>query len=167
MSRVGMFIGLMLAGCEGSGDDAEVTLPDAASAESAAEGVVGGTASDAEEVSEEGYDLWEVYVTIANGAELEVLLFKDDGALFEVKDEAGPFDYTNLDPLPGQLTWVEARDVALGQVEGELVLWEVKFTEEGYFYEFYVEEVGDQLWEIKLWADGGEVFTKEAVDEVD
>ena len=48
-----------------------------------------------------------------------------------------------------------------------ITAWEVKFDEGQYFYEFYVEEVGDQLWEIKLWADDGEVFVVEGKDEVD
>ncbi len=88
------------------------------------------------------------------------------GALFEVKDAAGPFDYS-LDPLPGQLTYEEAQVIAQGKVEGEQVLWEVKWDDGRYFYEFYVMEVGDQLWEVKLWADDGSVFVTEPKDEVD
>jgi uncharacterized membrane protein YkoI len=136
----------------------------------AATALTGGAADEAEEVSEDGYDLWEVEVAMPNGAELEVLLFRDSGELFEIEDLAGPFDYDALDPLPGQLTYSEARDLAFETVAGDQVAWEVKHDEGGdhdYFYEFYVREVGDQLWEIKLWADTGEVYVTEAVEGVD
>lgn len=136
-------------------------------AKAAAVAIVGGTANEAEETSEDGHDLWEVEVSMDNGATVEVLVFAEDGALFEVEDKAGPFDYDALDPLPGQLTYAEARDVAFVEVEGEQVAWEVKFTDDGYFYEFYVEEAGDQLWEIKLWADDGELIGVEAKEDVD
>ena len=46
-------------------------------------------------------------------------------------------------------------------------MWEVKWDDGRYFYEFYVMEVGDQLWEVKLWADDGSVFVTEPKDEVD
>ena len=152
---------VLLLGCGGD------AVTDATGAGEAAVAIVGGAAGDAEAVTEDGYDLWEVEVAMENGATLEVVVFADSGDLFEVKDEAGPFDYDALDPLPGQLTYDAARDVAFGEVEGEQVAWEVKYTEDGYFYEFYVMEVGDQLWEIKLWADDGEVFVVEAKDAVD
>jgi uncharacterized membrane protein YkoI len=152
---------LMLTACSGD------TLSEAADAEAAAAALVGGEAGEAERVEEDGYDLWEVMVSMSGGAELEVLLFADSGDLFEIKDSAGPFDYADIDALPGQLTYYEAQDIALAEVEGTQTFWEVKYTEDGYFYEFYVMEVGDQLWEIKLWADGGEVYVVEAVDEVD
>jgi uncharacterized membrane protein YkoI len=171
ISVVSLAFSLALGACGGGGDDTGGTtadaLPDAASAESAAEALVGGTASEAEAVSEDGFDLWEVYVTMPNAAEVEVLLFREDGALFEIEDGEGPFDYDDLDPLPGQLTYAAARDVAFGEVAGEQIAWEVKFSDDGYFYEFYVEQAGDQLWEIKLYADDGEVFVVEAVDEID
>ena len=153
--------------CSQTEDPSELALPDAASAEAAAESLVGGTAVEAEAVVEDGFDLWEVAVDMPNGAQLEVLLFQEDGALFEVFDGVGPFDYDDLDPLPGQLTYAAAREIAFGEVEGEQVTWEVKYSAEGYFYEFYVLQVGDQLWEIKLYADDGLVFVVEAVEEVD
>lgn len=151
----------LLVACGGGGG-----LEDADAAKSAAEALVGGTAGEAEAVAEDGHDLWEVPVTMSNGAVLEVLLFVDDGALFEIKDEAGPFDYA-LDPLPGQLTYAEALDVAMGEVQGEQVAWEVKYDDGPYFYEFYVREAGEQLWEIKLWAESGEVFVVEGKEAVD
>ena len=151
-----------LVACGGAG------LSDPADAEEAALALVdGSSSSEAEQVSEDGHDLWEVMVTMGNGAELEVLLFVDDGALFEVKDTTGPFDYDTLDPLPGQLTYAEARDVAMGEVAGDQVAWEVKYDDGPYFYEFYIRESGDQLWEIKLWAESGEVFVVEGKDEID
>ena len=165
MNRSILISGLLPVLLLGCGDD--VALPEAADAQAAAAALVGGTAGEAEQITEDGYDLWEVEVELSNGAELEVLLFVEDGALFEVADSAGPFDYDSLDPLPGSLTYAEARTLASGEVEGEQTAWEVKFTEDGYFYEFYINEVGDQLWEIKLWADSGEVFVVEAVDEID
>ena len=165
---------LMFGACFFSGCEKEVIAPDQAdvldtpeSAEEAAAALTGGVAGSAEEVDEDGHALWEVYVDMPNGAELEVLLFVDSGDLFEIKDDSGPFDYDDLDPLPGQLTYSQGREVALGTVAGDQTFWEVKFTDDGYFYEFYVREAGDQLWEIKLWADDGEVYVTEAVDEVD
>ena len=152
---------------KGETDTTAPVLADAAAAELAAVALVGGEATEAEAVVEDGFDLWEVYVTLGNGAELEVLLFAEEGALFEIFDGVGPFDYDTLDPLPGMLTYAEARDVAFAEVDGEQTTWEVKYTDEGYFYEFYVLQVGDQLWEIKLWADDGEVFVVEAVEDVD
>lgn len=154
---------LSLVACGGA-----TGLSEPADAEQAALDLVGGTtAAEAERVSEDGHDLWEVMVTMPNGAVLEVLLFEDDGALFEVADTEGPFDYDALDPLPGQLTYTEARDIAMGEVAGEQVAWEVKYDDGPYFYEFYVREAGDQLWEIKLWAESGDVFVVEGKDEID
>jgi uncharacterized membrane protein YkoI len=160
---------LIAMGCSGdSTEDPPAALPTAEDAEAAAIAVVGGTgAEDAAQVSEDGYDLWEVEVSMDNGAMVEVVLFVDSGELFEVKDTVGPFDYDTLDPLPGQLTYSEARDIAFATVEGEQVAWEVKYDGGPYFYEFYVLQVGDQLWEIKLWSDSGEVFVTEAKDEID
>lgn len=142
-------------------------LADAEAAQAAAASLTGGEAEGAERTEEDGHDVWEVEVAMPNGAEIEVVLFAASGDLYEVYDGAGPFDYDTLDPLPGQLTYAEARAVAQGAVEGTQQAWEVKYTDDGYFYEFYVLEVGDQLWEIKLWADSGEVFVTEAVDEQD
>lgn len=155
---------LGVAACTGRSD---VVLAEAEDAQAAAVALVGGEAGEAAEVNEDGHDLWEVAVAMDNGATLEVLLFVDDGELFEIEDTAGPFDYDALDPLPGQLTYAEARDIAFGEVAGEQVAWEVKYDDGPYFYEFYVEEVGAQLWEIKLWADSGEVFVTEAKEAVD
>lgn len=153
-----------MVGLVACGGDA---LPDGDAAAEAAVALLGsGTAGEAEAVTEDGFELWEVYVTLDNGAELEVLLFADSGDLFEIKDEAGPFDYA-LDPLPGQLTYDEAKVVAFETVDGTQELWEVKYTADGYFYEFYITDVDAQLWEIKLWADDGEVFLTEAVEEAD
>ena len=152
---------LPLAAC---GDDP--ALPAASDAQAAAAERTAGTPGDAERVSEDGHDLWEVAVSMDNGATLEVLLFVDSGDLFEIKDVAGPFDYA-LDPLPGQLTYAQARDVALGVVAGDQVAWEVKWSDGPYFYEFYVEDADSQLWEIKLWAADGEVFMTEPKDAVD
>lgn len=167
--RSGWMVLLMgsLAACSGGDPDKEPVLASGDDALAAAEAITGGTASGAEEVSEDGYDLWETAVAMPNGAELEVLLFADSGDLFEVKDPAGPFDYDTLDPLPGQLTYVDARAIAFDIVEGDQVAWEVKFDGGPYFYEFYVMQVGDQLWEVKLWADSGEVFVTEAKEAVD
>jgi hypothetical protein len=155
---------LSAAAC--SSDD-EMALSNADAARTAATELCGGEANEAIEVQEDGYDLWEVEVTMPNSAEIEVLLFMDDGALFEIADKVGPFTYDDLDPLPGNLTYAEARDIAFGEVEGEQLAWEVKFDNERYFYEFYVEESAGQLWEIKLWSDSGEVFTVEAKEEID
>ncbi len=160
-----MACGIALWACGPEPDPA--ALPEAAEAEQAAADLTGGTPGEAEQVVEDGHDLWEVYVTMPNGAELEVLLFVDNGELFEIKDEAGPFDYDTLDPLPGQLTYAEARDVAFGVVQGDQVAWEVKYDGGPYFYEFYIEEPGPQLWEVKLWAESGEVFVTEPKDAVD
>ena len=52
-------------------------------------------------------------------------------------------------------------------VAGTVVAWEVKWDDGPYFYEFYVEDADAQLWEVKLWADDGEVFVIEAKDSVD
>lgn len=154
-------------GCTGGEQGDGNVLGTEDDAKAAAVAIVGGEASEAEQTTEDGFDLWEVAVVMPNSATLEVLLFAEDGALFEVEDVAGPFDYDTLDPLPGQLTYAEARTIALGEVDGEQVAWEVKYDAGDYFYEFYVREVGDQLWEIKLWSDDGEVFDVEAKEEVD
>jgi uncharacterized membrane protein YkoI len=159
----------LFAAVAGCGDDAgSEQIGSEAAAMSAAEAIVGGEATGhAHRIEEDGAELWEVEVEVSNGAQLEVLLFAGDGELFEVKDGEGPFDYEDLDPLPGQLSYVQARDVAFDEVEGEQVAWEVKFDDGRYFYEFYVQDLDTQLWEIKLWADNGEVFVVEAKNEVD
>jgi len=126
--------------------------------------LVSGSAGEALRVEEDGFDLWQVEVNMPNTASLEVLLFADDGALFEIKDDAGPFDYDELDPLPGALTYAEARAVALERVPGTQEVWEVKVDDGRYFYEFYLREDIGQLWEVKLWADSGEIFTLAAKD---
>ncbi|RMG97353.1 MAG: hypothetical protein D6705_08875 [Deltaproteobacteria bacterium] len=144
-------------------DDA---LPTASEAKAAAAERTDGTPGDAERVREDGHDLWEVTVTMPNGASLEVLLFAESGDLFEIEDQAGPFDYA-LDPLPGQLTYAEAAAVAHGVVDGVRVAWEVKYDDGPYFYEFYIEDADAQLWEVKLWAEDGEVFATEPKDAVD
>ena len=152
---------LSLAAC---GDDP--ALPAASDAQAAAAERTAGTPGDAERVTENGQDLWSVSVAMDNGATLDVRLFVDSGDLFSIKDEAGPFDYA-LDPLPGQLTYAKAREVASGVVSGDQVVWLVKWSDGPYFYEFYVEDADSQLWEIKLWAEGGEVFETVPVDAPD
>lgn len=140
---------------------------DPTEAERVAAELTGGTvAGEAARLEEDGHDLWQLSVSMSNGAELEVLIHVEDDALYEIADTAGPFDYA-MDPLPGQLTYDEGLAVARGEVEGEQEAWEVKDDGEAYFYEFYLREAGDQLWEIKLWADSGEVFSVEGKDEVD
>jgi hypothetical protein len=162
--KITIFISLAFAALVGC---SQAALPDAADAELRATEIVGGTASPALQIEEDGHALWQVDVAMANGAHLEVLLFVDSGELFEVKDPAGPFDYA-LDPLPGLLTYAEAQAIAAERVTGAQVLWEVKWTEgDRYFYEFYVREEGGQLWEIKLWSDDGMIFTVEPKDAVD
>lgn len=166
----GMLVGvLVVVGCGGDEPPAEDVLGTAADAADAAAALTGGSAGEAEAVTEDGHDLWEVAVEMPNGASLEVVLFRADGALFEIKDTAGPFDYDALDPLPGQLTYAEARAAALEVVDGTQEAWEVAYEggEHEYYYEFYVRYLGDQLWEVKLWADTGEVFLTEAVEEMD
>ena len=127
--------------------------------------LTGGTATEATAVTEDEHDLWRVEVSMENSATLEVLLYTDSGKLFEIADPEGPFDY-DLSPLPG-LSYADAQGVAFGEVSGEQRFWEVKDTGERYFYEFYVEDSAAQLWEIKLWADDGEVFVTEAKSEID
>ena len=169
ISMIVLMISVLAGLVTGCGDDGQSKqLASDAEARSAAEAIVGGDATDhAHLIEEDGWELWEVEVALSNGAELEVLLFADDGALFEVKDVEGPFDYDELDPLPGQLSYAQARDVAFDEVDGEQVAWEVKFDDGRYFYEFYVRDLDTQLWEIKLWADDGEVFVVEAKQEID
>jgi len=161
-----VIIGLLaLAAAAGCSDSSTI---DAEQARTAAIGLLaGGTAGEALRVEEDGFDLWQVEVAMPNAASLEVLVFADDGALFEIKDDAGPFDYDELDPLPGALTYAEARAVALERVPGSQEVWEVKLDEGRYFYEFYLREDIGQLWEVKLWADSGEIFTLAAKDSPD
>lgn len=161
------WLALAAIGCAGTGGTgAEDVLPAATDAEAAAAALTGGEAGEAEATVEDGLDLWEVDVEMPNGAELEVLLQRASGELFEIEDQVGPFDYA-LDPLPGQLTYAEARDRAWGVVEGEQRGWEVKLDGDRYFYEFYVSDSGSQLWEVKLWADDGEVFVTTPKDDMD
>jgi uncharacterized membrane protein YkoI len=161
MSLKWTYLLMLAAGCS------TTTLGDAAAARAAAEALTGGVASGGESAVEDNMDVWEVDVAMPNGATLEVVLRADTGDLYEIFDAAGPFDYDTLDPLPGQLSYADARAVAVGEVDGTQEAWEVKWTADGYFYEFYLREVGDQLWEVKLWADDGEVFVVEAKDAID
>ena len=142
-------------------------LPAADDARRAAVNIVGGQAEQADRLVEDGFDLWEVEVAMTNGSHVDVLLFADSGDLFEVEDKVGPFNYEGLDPLPGKLTYAEARAIAQGRVMGLLEAWEVKFTDEGYFYEYYQRQDTGQLWEVKLWADSGEIFVVEPKTVVD
>lgn len=127
-----------------------------------------GEALSAERVVDEGNDVWNVAVRMPNGAELEVILFAETGVLFEIKDVAGPFDY-DLTPLAGMSTYAEARARVLEASPGVIEAWEVKLVpeEDRYFYEFYVRDDGGQLYEIKHWADTGELIHFEAVTMMD
>ncbi len=155
----------VLVGCSSKDEETNGITADEAITEAVA--ITGGTASEATAVTEDGQDMWEVDVAMSNGAEIEVVLYAEDGKLYEIYAGEGPFDYDTLDPLPGSLTYADARAIAFATVDGDMQAWEVKDTSDGYFYEFYIRELGDQLWEIKLWADDGEVFVVEAVNEQD
>ncbi len=135
-------------------------------AQDAAEALTGGTARSAERTTVDGRKLWAVDVAMGNGATVEVLLFPEDGTFYKISDEVGPFDYA-LDPLPGKLDYGQAQTIAFDVVDGAQQAWLVKWDDGPYFYEFYIEDVDAQLWEVKLWADDGEVFATEAVDAVD
>lgn len=152
-----------LVGCSNA------VLPTSDDAAARAVEIVGsGEAGVATQTVDDGFDVWEVPVSMPNGAELEVLLFVDTGELFEIKDVVGPFDY-ELDPLPGMTTYGEARARALELNPGTIEAWEVKLRSDvdRYFYEFYIRDDGGQLYELKHWADDGELLAFEAVDMMD
>ncbi|MCA9620965.1 MAG: PepSY domain-containing protein [Myxococcales bacterium] len=164
---VGLALGLGLGLVACGGDETGTTPPTAEEAEKKAGELVGGTASGAEQVQEDGHSLWEMKVAMDNGATLTTYLFADTLELFEIKDLDGPFDYDGLDPLPGMLTYSEARAIAFETQAGTQRAWEVKYDDGPYFYEFYVIDSSEQLWEIKLWADTGEVFVTEPKSAID
>jgi hypothetical protein len=142
-------------------------LPDASDATLRAEEIVpDGDALTAVPLEEDGFRLWRVDVAMPNGAHLEMVLFESDGLLYKIEDHDGPFDYA-LDPLPGQLTYEDAVEVATSAVAGPVIAWKVKWTGGSYFCEVYVRDESAQLWEIKLWADTGEIYAMEEKDAVD
>ncbi|MEZ4335429.1 MAG: hypothetical protein R3B82_02280 [Sandaracinaceae bacterium] len=151
------------AGC------ANPVLGSSADANARAIEIVGsGEAISAEQIVDDGFDVYEVMVRMANGAELEVLMFVDTGELYEVKDFTGPFDY-DMTPVAGSDSYSTARGRVLEGTPGTVEGWEIKLlpAEDRYFYEFYVRDDGGQLYEIKHYADTGEMISYEAVATMD
>ena len=157
-----MFLGI-LAGCSNP------VLGSAADAQARALEIVGsGDPVSAEQVVDGGFDVWQVMTRMPNGADLEVLLFVDSGELFEIKDVAGPFDY-DLTPVADADSFSVARTRVLDATPGTIEAWEIKLipSESRYFYEFYVRDDGGQLYEVKHYADTGEMISYQAVERMD
>ena len=153
----------LFAGCSNP------VLGNAEDAQAAALDFVGsGSAVSAEQIVDDGFDVYQVMVAMPNGAELEVVLFVETGELYEIKDVAGPFDY-DMTPLPGHDSYATARGRVLEATPGTIEAWEIKLLpdQDRYFYEFYVRDDGGQLYEVKHYADTGEMISFEAVAMMD
>jgi uncharacterized membrane protein YkoI len=114
-----------------------------------------------------GPALWVVQVKLASGAVVTVELDSTTGALVEVKDHVGPFGY-ELQPVKEALKLSEATQKALAEKPMSTVIaWEIKADGAGWEYEFYVRDVNERLWEIKMTGDKGvvkSVVEKAAID---
>lgn len=114
-----------------------------------------------------GILLWDVKVRAANKAVLIVSFMEASGDLYGIDDPAGPFDYELPRPQPDFLTYTEARARAMTSKTGAVIDWNLRYKPEGFRYEFYVRDAGEQLWEIKLDAKSGLVTSSVAVAAVD
>lgn len=164
-----LMIGLGLAAC--AAEDAEIT---AERAEVLAEEILGdGEASEAERETLDGQPIWEVHVTMPNGADVEVKLHAESEDLLVIEDKTGPFDYADFTPVEGLLSYADVRGLAFAEVPGEVEAWELEREsadpgdEAEYEYEFYVRNAEGELWEIKFHADDGEASHIELKDMVD
>lgn len=168
------------AGC--GGDEASDQLGSAQEAQALAEQIVGGSAKSAEKDG----DVWEVLVTMQNGATVTVELGAEEGTLLELEDKKGPFDY-DITPGAGFKSYGAARDIAVVAVSGDTVdAWnlrpltssseqdedeeedeELSADPSHYRYEFYTTDRDGQLWEVKLDAETGKILSEEKKTEID
>lgn len=163
-------LSLLLCGCAEAGDQ----MTEERAEELAREILGGGTPAEAEQETLDGQPIWEVHVTMENGADVEVKLHAETEDLLVIEDKVGPFDYPSFTPLDGLLAFEDALQIGRTEVVGEeLVAWELEresadpAEEEEYEYEFYIRDADGQLWEIKMHADDGQPTDLEPKDEVD
>lgn len=133
----------------------------------------GGAASEAEREDLDGQPIWEVYVAMPNGAEVEVKVHAESEDLLVIEDKTGPFDYADFTPVEGLLSYEAVRELAFDEIPGTVEAWEFEresadpADEAEYEYEFYVRNDEGELWEIKFHADDGEATHIELKDMVD
>lgn len=136
-----------------------------------AQDTVSGEAGEVERGSDGGFDVWEVHVAMANGAEIEVKVEVSSGDVVIVEDKTGPFDYDSFTPIAGVLSYAAITEVALAEVAGTVEAWEFKKAitagETELEWELYVRDTTSQLWEIKFDAATGATTALEMKDMVD
>jgi len=90
-----------------------------------------------------------------------------EGELIEIKSEDGPVDYV-VEPGDGWITFLQAREIALGEIDGEIEAWKLRLKETHesllwvYQFEITLEE---QEFEVKIDALTGAVLEVEPEEE--
>lgn len=106
-------------------------------------------------------DDYEIYIETSSGAVVE--FYYEDDELEEMEGEKGPFDYDFA--IDGYISFSEALNIALNQVDGTLVEWDLDLDDDHYF-DFYIDLNGKK-YEVEIDAISGEVLEVDQDDDDD
>ena len=106
-------------------------------------------------------DDYEIYIETNSGAIVE--FYFEDGQLEEMEGEKGPFDYNFT--IDGLISFSDALNIALNEVDGTLVEWDLDLDDDQYF-EFHIEQNGSE-YEVEVDAKNGNVLDVEKDDDDD
>lgn len=95
-------------------------------AEAKAMGLFAGSIRETEiQVEENGILTWKVDIANTSGAEAEIYFRQDDGSLFRIDGEKGPFGY-NIEPGNNLISFQRAREIADARGDGALEQWRLR-----------------------------------------
>lgn len=99
---------------------------------------------------------WRIYVKTSEGAVVKFRISENPYAIEKIEGEHGPFTY-NIDPGNDRITFAAAKEIALGNVDGEVEAWELFMSGDKWIYEFEISNVNGET-EVKIDAYTGEVL---------
>lgn len=120
--------------------------------------------SELKEHDERSY--YKIVIETENGAHVKLKLGLD-GSLIMIKSEDGPFNYV-VEPGNGLITFLEAKEIALSEVEGEIEAWKLRLkeTDEALIWVYQFEILlGDQEYEVKVDALTGMILEVETEED--
>lgn len=118
------------------------------------------------EGEERGLPVYRVKLLLANKSILEVVIVKEIYEILEIEGHTGPFGY-DIDPEVSFISLAEAFAIAQGNVDGEIVRWELELEEDNNWeYEIHIENENGRF-EVEINAFTGELISTNKMDEED
>jgi hypothetical protein len=140
-----------------SEDDSAPILSPEAAATKAATITSGSVQSIDKDTLSTGEFTLEVKMITTSGSVVELEFYEASGALREITGEEAPFDY-DVNPGMGLLTFADARAIALTELPGEIIKWQLEQNSLGvWIYEIEIMINGNAD-KVKINASTGEII---------